>query len=274
VLRTRGTRIAVSVVAVAATAAIAVPTTAGAEPTPPPAPAVQEIIPGISGIPAGLPAVPKGIPVDALASLAPAILGAVAGPADEIAEPGSPQSALIDQARQILETAGLPPEIKSALESVIKFLDGSGGGGPALPPKDGPIIAQFLYPSIGKGCISSSADSIGTALAVPGPAHLPPPGPAAHQTGFVFTALGTKVPTVDQKNPLTVSWLNLDNGRQGTQNLTDAAKINHPDGPATLSTIADTGSGRVLAVISGSLTTGDDARECSFLPTVGMVTVA
>ena len=157
---------------------------------------------------------------------------------------------------------------------MLTFLNGSGGGGPALPPKDGPVIAQFLYPSIGRGCISPTADSVGTALAVPGPAHLPPPGPAAHQAGFVFTALGTKTPSPVQQAPMQVSWLNLDTGKTGTQDLTDAAKINHPEGPSTLSTIADTGSGRVLAVVSGSLTSGDDARTCTFLPTVGMVTVA
>ncbi|KAA0022618.1 Rv1157c family protein [Antrihabitans cavernicola] len=254
-LRTRGTRKVVTALAIAAAAAIVAPTTAAADqaPTPPPA-------------------VPQGIPVDALASLAPAIIGAVAGPAD-IAD--GPQASLLDQAKQILATADLPPQIKTTLESVITFLDGSGGGGPALP-KNGPTIAQFLYPTIGKGCISDTADSVGTALAVPGPGKLPPPGPGAGQAGFVFTALGTKPATPDQANPMTVTWLNLDNRRSATQNLTDAAKIN-PDGPATLSAIADTGPGRVVAVVSGSLTTAaaDAApRTCTFLPTVGMFAVA
>ena len=75
---------------------------------------------------------------------------------------------------------------------------------------------------------------------------------------------------------MTVQWLNLDTRQSGIQPLTDEAKIN-PDGPATLSAIASTGSGRVVAVISGSLTTkADDAdpRTCSFLPTLGFFTVA
>ncbi|MFI9410866.1 Rv1157c family protein [Nocardia gamkensis] len=264
-LRTRGSRIALSALAIAASATLAAPTTAIAAPATAPAALTNSV-----------PMVPEGVPVDALAALAPAIVGAVAGPAD-IASPGGiagPQSAILDQARKLLATLNLPPQIKSTLERIITFLDGSGGGGPEVP-QDGPAIAQFLYPTIGKGCIGPGADSVGTALAVPGPATLPPPGPSAGQTGFVFTALGTKSPTPVQNPPMTVQWLNLDTRQSGVLPLTDEAKIN-PDGPATLSAIADTGFGRVVAVVSGSLTTksGDaEARTCSFLPTLGFFTV-
>ncbi|TSE01948.1 hypothetical protein FOS14_00710 [Skermania sp. ID1734] len=220
-----------------------------------------------------IPPIPKGVPIDAIASLAPAIIGAAAGPAD-VDQGSAPQTAILAQAKQLLDSSNLPPEIKNTLGAVITFLDGSGGGGPNIP-KNGPAISQFLYPTIGRQCISDTADSVGTALAVPGPAKLPPPGPAAGQVGFVFTALGTKVPSAVQPQPMTVTWLNLDNRKTATQNLTDAANINHPNGPSTLSAIADTGSGRVLAVVSGSLTTGAAGQErtCSFLPTIGMVTV-
>ncbi len=257
-LRTQATRAALSAVAIAATAVLAAPTAPAS-----PAPAV----PGLPPLPGF--AVPEGVPVDAIASLAPAIVGAAAR---DVAQ--DPQTTLLAQARQLLAAAPLPPEIKATLERLIKFLDGSGGGGPELPPKDGPVIAQFLYPTVGRGCISDRADSVGTALAVPGPAHLPPPGPKAGQAGFVFTALGTKPASEKQDPPLTVTWLNIDNGKSATQALTTAAKIN-PDGPATLSVISDTGRGRVLAVIGGSITTGKDAetRTCSFLPTIGMVNV-
>ncbi|TQF73856.1 hypothetical protein FK531_04030 [Rhodococcus spelaei] len=261
-LRTRGTRRTITALAIAATAAIAAPAGVLAETAPAPAP-----------IP-----LPAGLDIEALASLAPAIVGAAAGPLDltrpaDIA--GSPQADLLAQAKAMLESSNLPPETKATLEKVITFLDGSGGGGPALPPSTGPVIAQFLYPTIGKGCIGPTSDSVGTALAVPGPAHLPPPGPTAGQTGFVFTALGTKSATANQPNPLTVSWVNIDNQKSGTANLTTASRIN-PDGPATLSAIADTGRGRVLAVISGGLTTqaeGAAPITCSFLPTVGTVVV-
>ncbi|HEY5854850.1 MAG TPA: hypothetical protein VIW24_12555 [Aldersonia sp.] len=212
--------------------------------------------------------------IEAFAAFVPAILGAAAGPAD-IQQP-EPLQSLLATARQLLEGANLPPELKSTLLRVITFLDGSGGGGPAIP-HDGPVIAQFLYPTIGFGCISEEGNSIGAALAVPGPALLPPPGVGPGQAGFVFTALGTPIPAAEQPVPMTVTWLNLDNRRSETQNLTDAARINHPDGPAALTAIADTGPGRVVAVISGGLTTQAESeapRSCTFLPTVGFFTVA
>ncbi|MFJ4652398.1 hypothetical protein ACIP5Y_14140 [Nocardia sp. NPDC088792] len=251
-----------SALAMAACATVVVPTAANANP----APAQQ--------VSSSIPLVPEGVPVDALASLIPAIVGAAAGPAD-IAAPG-PGQTILDQAKQILSTLNLPPQVKTTLNAIIAFLDGSNGGGPDLP-KNGPVIAQFLWPTIGKGCISPTADSVGTALAVPGPATLPPPGPAAGQAGFVFTALGTKSPTPVQNPTMTVQWLNLDTRATGTMDLTDAAHIN-PGGPATLSAIANTGSGRVVALVSGSLTTqADEASQpitCSFLPTMGFFTVA
>lgn len=222
--------------------------------------------------PAAVPLIPEGVPIDAIANLAPAIVGAAAT-AGNIAAPA--QQGILDQAQQILNSANLPPQVKQALQAIIKFLDGSGGGGPDIP-ENGPAIAQFLYPTIGKGCIGPGADSVGTALAVPGPAELPPPGPAAGQTGFVFTALGTKGLTPQQNPPMSVQWLNLDTRRTATQPLTDEAHIN-PDGPATLSAIADTGPGRVIAVVAGSLTTQPAADEapitCSFLPTLGFFVV-
>lgn len=258
-LRIRGSRIALSALAIAASASLAAPTPAVATP----APAAETN---------NVPMVPEGVPVDALAALTPAIVGSIA--ASEVAAP-SPQQTILDQARAVLNQVDLPPQIKATLERIITFLDGSGGGGPDLP-EQGPAIAQFLYPTIGTGCIGDGADSIGTALAVPGPAQLPPPGAAPGQTGFVFTALGTEKPTADQKPPMTVQWLNLDTRQSGVQPLTGEANIN-PDGPATLSAVADTGPGRVVAVVGGSLTTQPDAAAapitCSFLPTLGFFNV-
>ncbi|MFD3596681.1 hypothetical protein ACFWU5_28525 [Nocardia sp. NPDC058640] len=257
-LRSRGSRLATTALAIAAGAMLAAPASIAA---PAPAPQAAAI---------SVPMVPEGVPVDALAAFAPAVVGLVAGPADV----ASPQTALLDQARVLLATLNLPPAIKATLEKIITFLDGSGGGGPELP-QDGPAIAQFLYPTIGKGCIGDGADSVGTALAVAGPAQLPPPGVAPGQAGFVFTALGTKAPTGVQNPPMTVQWLNLDTRQSAIQTLTDEAKIN-PGGPATLSAVASTGHGRVVAVVSGSLTTaaeGAAPRTCTFMPTLGFFTV-
>ncbi|NLG54290.1 MAG: hypothetical protein GX542_01345 [Rhodococcus sp.] len=251
-LRTRGLRTGVTALAITAAAALAVPTHAGALPVPPP--------------------VPEGVPVEALASIAPAIIGAAAGPAD-IA--GNPQEELLAQARILLHTAPLSPELKATLERAITFLDGSGGGGPDIP-ENGPAIAQFLYPTIGQGCIGGESDAVATALAVPGPAHLPPPGPAVGQAGFVLTALGTAPAADNPAEPLVASWINIDNGQRGEVVLTNKSRIN-PDGPATLSAIADTGSGRVIAVIAGGISTqpeGAAAVHCTILPTVGMFHVA
>ncbi|MFE6922527.1 hypothetical protein ACFVAV_15915 [Nocardia sp. NPDC057663] len=257
-LRTRGSRTALSALVLAVSASLAAPASTMAAPRPAAQPSV--------------PAIAENVPSETLAALAPSIVSAISAPAP-IAD--GAQGAILAQARVLLATPGIPAQVKSTLERVITFLDGSGGGGPELPPSDGPRIAQFLYPTIGKGCIGPTSDSVGTALAVPGPAELPPPGPAAGQTGFVFTALGTKTATVVQNPPMTVQWVNLDNRRTGTLPLTTAAGIN-PDGPATLSAIADTGSGRVAAVITGSLTTttADGDRTCSFAPTLGFFSVA
>ncbi|WP_233608025.1 Rv1157c family protein [Nocardia stercoris] len=261
--------LALSAGAVVSTAVVTVATPVVAAPAQAPAPAH----------PGNSPLVPEGVPVDALASLAPAIIGAaVSHPADiadagPVASPG--QQSILDQAENLLKTMNLPPQIKQTLQAIIDFLTGANGGGPDIP-KDGPVIAQFLYPSIGKGCIGGTSDSVGTALAVPGPADLPPPGPTAGQAGFVFTALGTKGLTPTQNPPMTVQWFNLATRQGGTTLLTDAAHIN-PDGPGTLSAIADTGSGPVIAVVSGSLTTQADDQSapvtCSFLPTIGLFNV-
>lgn len=210
--------------------------------------------------------------VEALASLAPAIVGAAAGPSD-VAD--GTTNDLLAQAKELLANSDLPESVKSTLQRVITFLDGSGGGGPDIPDPGTVVISQFLYPTLGQDCIGDGQDSVGSALAVAGPSQLPPPGPAAGQTGFVFTALGTAPAAGVQTEPLTLSWVNVTNGRTGTQPLTNSSNIN-PDGPATLSAIADTGSGQVLAVISGGLTTQKpdaDPRSCTFLPTLGLVSV-
>ncbi|WP_280229698.1 hypothetical protein [Nocardia cyriacigeorgica] len=252
-LHTRMPRIALSTLALAASVSFVVPASTTAAPRPA-GPAVPPIAEYVSA--------------EVPAALAPTILAAIAAPAP------TGTAMLLTQARVLLATPGIPAQVRSTLERVITFLDGSGGGGPELPPSNGPRIAQFLYPTLGKSCIGAASDSVGTALAVPGPAELPPPGPKAGQTAFVLTALGTKAPAAVQAAPLTVRWVNLDNRRTGSHDLTTESAIN-PEGPATLSTVADTGSGRVAAVISGSLTTGVGAqvRTCTFAPTVGFFTV-
>ncbi|WP_245650082.1 Rv1157c family protein [Millisia brevis] len=192
--------------------------------------------------------------------------------AQPILAPGTPQAQFVDNTLRPLLSDPLTPEpVRSAVDRVITFLDGSAGGGPGIP-QDGPAISQFFYPVVGNGCIGPGQNSVASALAVPGPALLPPPGPGSGQAGFVFTALGTEGPAEVQQAPLQVSWFNLTTLAGGTATLDNSANIN-PGGPTTLSAIADTGSGNVVAVIRGSIST-QAGITCSFPPTLGAFTVA
>ncbi|WP_457922176.1 Rv1157c family protein, partial [Mycobacterium avium] len=90
------------------------------------------------------------------------------------------------------------------------------------------------------------------------------------QTAYVFTAVGTPGPAEEQKLPLNVTWVNLTTGKSGTVALKPRPDIN-PDGPTTLSAIADTGSGSIMSTIFGQVTTKE--RQCQFMPTIGSTVV-
>lgn len=62
---------------------------------------------------------------------------------------------------------------------------------------------------------------------------------------------------------MTVHWFNLSTLQGGAAPLGNHG-IN-PDGPATISGVANTGRGRVIAMVSGTVGTGDG--PCTFLPT-------
>ncbi|MBS4727085.1 hypothetical protein MSM1_01450 [Mycobacterium sp. SM1] len=135
---------------------------------------------------------------------------------------------------------------------------------------DAPPVQDFMYPSIGTGCLADGGNSIATALSVAGPAKIPAPGPGPGQTAYVFTALGTPGPADVQKLPLNVTWVNLTTGKSGTVTLKPRPDIN-PDGPTTLTAIADTGSGSVMSTIFGQVSTKE--RQCQFMPTIGSTVV-
>ena len=141
----------------------------------------------------------------------------------------------------------------------------TGGLGPDAPP-----IQDFMYPSIGSNCLADGSSAIATALSVAGPAKIPTPGPAPKQTAYVFTAIGTPGPADVQKLPLNVTWVNLTTGKSGTVALTPRTDIN-PNGPTTLTAIADTGSGSIMSTIFGQVTTKE--RQCQFMPTIGSTVV-
>ena len=140
---------------------------------------------------------------------------------------------------------------------------------PAFGP-DAPPTQEFMYPSIGNGCLADGSNVIATAISVAGPAPIPKPGPKAGQTAYVFTAIGTPGPAAEQKLPLNVTWVNLATGKSGSATLKPNPEIN-PDGPTTLVAIADTGSGSIMSTIFGQVTTVD--RQCTFLPTIGSTVV-
>jgi hypothetical protein len=140
---------------------------------------------------------------------------------------------------------------------------------PGFSP-DSPPTQEFLYPSISNGCAADGGNVLATALSVAGPAKIPTPGPAAGQTAYVFTAIGTPGPADVQKLPLNVTWVNLTTGKSGSATLKPQRDIN-PDGPTTLTAIADTGSGSVMSTIMGQVTTKD--KQCQFMPTIGSTVV-
>ncbi|WP_446670515.1 Rv1157c family protein, partial [Mycobacterium tuberculosis] len=128
-------------------------------------------------------------------------------------------------------------------------------------------VNQLAY---GPNCVADGSNSIATALSVAGPAKIPLPGPGPGQTAYVFTAVGTPGPADVQRLPLNVTWVNLTTGKSGSATLRPRSDIN-PDGPTTLTVIADTGSGSIMSTIFGQVTTKD--RQCQFMPTIGSTVV-
>lgn len=162
--------------------------------------------------------------------------------------------------------AAVPVGIRNAVLAAVAFYRGDGKSGVPLP-EDAPIINQFIWPTVSANCIGGSMAATGTAIAIPGPASLPLPGTQTGQTSFVFTALGTTAAA--EQHGMNVSWLNLSTGTFGRTPLV-AGGIN-PQGPATLSGIADTGQGKVVAWLDGGVTLADDhgapTNTCIFAPT-------
>jgi hypothetical protein len=140
---------------------------------------------------------------------------------------------------------------------------------PAFGP-DAPVTQDFMYPSISNGCLQDGGTVLATAISVAGPAKIPAPGPAAAQTAYVFTAVGTPAPAAEQKLPLNVTWVNLTTGKSGSATLTPRPDIN-PNGPTTLTAIVDTGSGSIISTIFGQVTTIE--KQCQFMPTIGSTVV-
>jgi hypothetical protein len=151
--------------------------------------------------------------------------------------------------------------------------DAAAASAPAAAPAfgpDAPVTQDFMYPSISNGCLQDGGSVLATAISVAGPAKIPAPGPAAGQTAYVFTAIGTPAPAAEQRLPLNVTWVNLTTGKSGSAALKPRPDIN-PDGPTTLTAIVDTGSGSIISTIFGQVTTTE--KQCQFMPTIGSTVV-
>ena len=140
---------------------------------------------------------------------------------------------------------------------------------PGFSP-DAPPTQDFMYPSISNNCGTDGGNVLAPVLSVAGPAKIPAPGPAAGQTAYVFTAIGTSGPADVQKLPLNVTWVNLTSGKSGSATLKPQADIN-PQGPTTLTATVDTGSGSIMSTVFGQVTTKD--KQCQFMPTIGSTVV-
>jgi hypothetical protein len=226
-------------------------------------------VPGTeSHLPAGVnPAHVVG-PVPEVGSSAAPAPQAVPAPAPEAAPALAPEAAqapapegVVPAPEAVPAPAGAPaPEAVPAPGPVP-----AGEFGP-----DAPVTQEFMYPSISNGCMKDGGNVLATAISVAGPAKIPAPGPVAGQTAYVFTAMGTPGPAAEQKLPLNVTGVNLTTGKSGTATLKPQSDIN-PEGPTTLTAIAETGSGSIMSTIFGQVTTTE--MQCQFMPTIGSTVV-
>jgi hypothetical protein len=190
-----------------------------------------------------------------------------AGPGPEAAPAPAPAGAVPVAAAA--PPAGPAPAAAPAPPAAPAPAPAPAAAAPGFSP-DSPPTQEFMYPSISNGCSTDGGNVLATALSVAGPAKIPTPGPQVGQTAYVFTAIGTPGPADVQKLPLNVTWVNLTTGKSGSATLKPQRDIN-PDGPTTLITIADTGSGSVMSTIFGQVTTKD--KQCQFMPTIGSTVV-
>ena len=206
------------------------------------------------------------------AALAAALLG-IATPA--IAQSSAGSSAGVSQVASSsgvenpLDELGRPTAARNAILSALAFYAGEGDGESGVPLVErGPNFEQFYWPTVSGKCIGGQGDSVGSAIAVPGPTEIPAPGAKSGETAFVFTALGTE-PAAQRQGDMHVQWFNIDTFKTGITPLSNNG-IN-PDGPATVSGTASTGKGTIVAMVSGTVKTQE--QPCSFVPTAAIFEV-
>ncbi len=235
--------------------------------TPPDASPVPHV-PAAGIVPGAQAHLPTGIDPAHAAGPAPVVTPPAATPPASASVPGTFEPATAP----VVASVPTPPAPASPAPQAAQA-PAPAGAAPAAAPDfgpDAPPTQDFMYPSIGSNCLADGSSAIATALSVAGPAKIPTPGPGAGQTAYVFTAVGTPGPAEVQKLPLNVTWVNLTTGKSGSATLKPRSDIN-PDGPTTLSVIADTGSGSIMSTIFGQVTTKE--KQCQFMPTIGSTVV-
>ncbi|MFH0411739.1 hypothetical protein ACG98H_06885 [Corynebacterium sp. L4756] len=199
-------------------------------------------------------------------SQAPAQSSSIQNPLDEL---GRPTEATQAQVRDFANQPWMPRDARNAILSALAFYSGAGEGESGAPlVEGGPAFKQFYWPTVSGKCIGGQGDSVGSAIAVPGPTEIPAPGAGAGETTFVFTALGT-APAAERQGEMNVQWFNIDTLQTGIAPLGNHG-IN-ADGPATVSGTASTGKGTIVAMVSGTVKTQE--QPCSFVPTAAIFEV-
>lgn len=193
-------------------------------------------------------------------------LGQAPGSSAFVDEIGRPTPMVQQNVRGFAEQPWVPQDLRNVLLSALEFTSTSTPGEGVPLPDNAPVITQFYWPTVSGDCIGGELDAVGSALAVPGPAQIPAPGASEGQTAFLFTALGTSAAAAEQGS-MIVHWVNLNTFATGRTSLENHG-IN-PQGPATVSGVADTGKGTILAVVAGDVRTQD--ATCSFIPTAAKI---
>ena len=202
-----------------------------------------------------------------------AIAPATAAPAGVIDSLGRPSAEVLAQMEGLANNPATPAQVKPILLKLVGFFRGDGEPGVDIPQLNN-AFTQFGWPTIAGSCIDGKSNAVGTAVAVPGPSPLPLPGVKQGEVSYIFTALGTGTAAQHQNTQMNVQWVNINNGRMGTTPLKFTG-IN-PEGPATVNGVANTGSGTVLAVVTGGVTTNNEGGQpsnCEFLPTAAIIPV-
>ncbi len=215
----------------------------------------------------------KTLGMGAAAAVVLSLASPVTAGAQSLDPLGRPTEPVLGSIEGVAEQEWIPESARATIARAVGFFRGTGEPGTPIPT-DGPLIAQFAYPTLMERCIGGEETAVGAAVAVPGPADLPLPGVPAGQLGIIFTALGTEGTAENQAQPMTVDWFNINNGRRGTTTLTYTG-IN-AGGPATVNGLADTGPGQVLMLLQGGVTTvleDGGTSNCVALPTVGTALV-